>query len=59
MECTEDEERSSGEVCWKEECYVDASENSSCEEVRGQCKIWHAYEYDYELNSWKWDIEEC
>ena len=23
------------------------------------CKIWYAYEYDYDKEEWLWDIQEC
>lgn len=39
------------DVCWMEECYNDCGD-----EV---CKVWHAYEYNYDIEQWMWDIEEC
>lgn len=39
------------DVCWMEECYNDCGD-----EV---CKVWHAYEYDYEIEQWMWDIQDC
>jgi len=23
------------------------------------CNVWHAYEYNYELDAWLWYIKEC
>jgi len=45
----------SGEECWMENCnnYM----NEGCSD--SVCKIWHAYSYDYMLESWMWDIQEC
>jgi len=40
--------------CWRENCY---DYNGCSDELI--CKVWRAFDYDYEAAEWLWEIEEC
>jgi len=52
-ECVEEDFRGE-DSCWIENCFdVNACSDDQI------CKVWRAFEYDYEAAEWLWEIEEC